>query len=787
MLYFGTCNGYPDKLTKHARPGLTASMHESYVHLTPASNGVDIFPVYAGIMREALAAEAECLVLMHDDLEFRDPELASKLRKAFEDPSVAIVGLIGARNVRNLRWWQGDRAGRVEDSGYGVHDFGFDRCEVDSIDGMMVALSPWAMANLTLDGLGYRGFHGYDAELSFQARAKGKRVVVADITAFHHSKGGFTQGLEDAEVVFQRRWSAARQSGGPVMPSPSCVKCGEASCPVVPCWRTTTFTPARATATCTGCSAIFGQLHCDIVRGGLPFCEKCSEHCADSVQLAEMIRRVQEAGTDSLSHFGGGYTHEGGLYLQQNPEEFAGLALLLQSRGTGARYLEIGTASGGAARFLHDLCGFKSVSCLDDGKHPRAVYQGKLLPPHAERWLGDSHSDDARIALEAPPAPDVAFIDGDHSYEGVTADIAMVLPRCQAGALIILHDTVVCDGVKRAWRELLASGKARKVAEFIGAERPLGIGVAEVVAVQVAAAPIEERIEDVNRMLDGAYDIRPPVLVHRDINPPDSDPWALLRTPGPWTAEQLGAMYDAHRGEPVSATPCVHMIVPSYREGHDIAKLTEKSRGAIIDDLMAHGIDGMRSDIDGDSLVQRMRQRAMHMFLKGTATHLLWTDLDIEALDHTCVRKMIRSGYDIVGGACPFKNMERRVVCNFLPTMAAQLDVPSLNLPHGCLEVHDVGTGFQVVSRKAILQMMAAHPELLHWSRSSSDLGEPLWALYDTGVVDGCYESEDFMMCRYWQQLGGKVYVYVPATFRHYGTYGFEASLMEQLGWEAAK
>jgi hypothetical protein len=115
--------------------------------------------------------------------------------------------------------------------------------------------------------------------------------------------------------------------------------------------------------------------------------------------------------------------------------------------------------------------------------------------------------------------------------------------------------------------------------------------------------------------------------------------------------------------------------------------------------------------------------------------------------------------------------------------MASRLvEGATFDLPHGCLEVQDAGTGFQLVSRKAIVAMMQAHPELLHWSRSASDLGEPLWALYDTGVVDGVYESEDFMFCRYWQKLGGKVYVYVPATFRHYGTHGFEASLLEQLG-----
>lgn len=746
MIVFGSCVGFPEKWRNHAASGLEASLDDDGGHfIAPMkSNGREIFSVYADLMMRARNHRAECLVLMHDDLEFRDPQLAAKLRAAFADPTVAIVGLIGARNVTSLRWWQGDRAGRVEDTGYGVHDFGFRTAaaytgvataDVDTVDGMMIALSPWALENLTLEGLGYAGFHGYDADLCFQARAAGKRVIVADIKAFHHSKGGFTQGLEDAEVVFQRRWAAARVR-------PTCEVCHRERC------------EGHAVQWAPGSRNMSLDFQ------------------PDSAMVA-MIQRVRAAGTDSLSHFGNGYTHEGGLYLQQNPEEFAALAMLLADRHPGGHYLEIGSASGGAGLFLSKQAGFHRFLSIDDGKHPRASSQREhfaKLGNKFEQFIGDSHSAAAREWLDGPPFLDVVFIDGDHSYEGVTADIALVMAYLRPGASIILHDIVACEGVKRAWAELLKRPGVRIVAEYVGAEKPLGIGVAEYVGLPVVA------------ITEGHV---PSAVTPRAQY--TADPWAPLRNgPGPWSVEQLAAMYDATRGAPVSSDPMVMMVVPSYREGYDIVKLCNPSREAVIEDLLSHGISACRLDIDGDSLVQRMRQRAMHQFLKTSATHLLWCDLDIEVRDPTCVRAMLRSGFDIVGGACPFKNVTRGVVVNFLPTVGADLDRASIQLPHGCLEVHDVGTGFQLVSRKAILQMMAAHPELLHWSRSHSDNGEPLWALYDTGVIDGTYESEDFMFCRHWQQLGGRVYVYVPATFRHYGTHGFEASIMEQLGLEQA-
>ncbi len=246
----------------------------------------------------------------------------------------------------------------------------------------------------------------------------------------------------------------------------------------------------------------------------------------------------------------------------------------------------------------------------------------------------------------------------------------------------------------------------------------------------------------------------------------------------------LEAMYTAHRGAPVSSTPHVCIMSAVYREDAIVASICDASRMAVENDLEAHGIHVERSGFNGDSLVQRMRQRSVHRFLKSPCTHMLFWDLDIEAIDPTCVRKMLATGYDVVAGACPRKSMvDRRIVCNLWPEDHERLiNGETAAFPKGCIEVQDAGTGFMLISRKALIDTMQAHPELLHWSRSVLDLNEPLWAIFDTGVVDGVYQSEDFMFCRHWQQLGGKVYVYVPAAFRHYGTHGYEGSFVEQYG-----
>lgn len=270
-----------------------------------------------------------------------------------------------------------------------------------------------------------------------------------------------------------------------------------------------------------------------------------------------------------------------------------------------------------------------------------------------------------------------------------------------------------------------------------------------------------------------------PVLVPRTEQRTTEDPWMPLRAGQLLNEEDLASMYDAARGAPVSPIPLVHAAIPFYRESWRVGRTVMAAIERIGEDLAEHGIGFECMRIEGDSLICRMRQRVCHAFLLSSATHLLFCDGDIEPLDPTCVRKMLASGHDIVAGAAPFKDTTGRVVCNVWP---GSLDGDSLALKHGCIDVQDVGTGFLLVSRKALLRLMAAHPELLHWSRAKDDRGSPLWALFDTGVRDQVYQSEDFMFCRHWQALGGRVYVYVPATFKHWGEYGYEGSFAEHFG-----
>ena len=64
------------------------------------------------------------------------------------------------------------------------------------------------MRNLRFDEQTCTGFHGYDADICFQARAAGKRVVVDEIAVVHHTKGGYGDMAAYAacNAAFRAKW-----------------------------------------------------------------------------------------------------------------------------------------------------------------------------------------------------------------------------------------------------------------------------------------------------------------------------------------------------------------------------------------------------------------------------------------------------------------------------------------------------------------------------------------------------------------------------------------------------
>lgn len=211
MIAFAVCIGSEEKFRRYAAPGVRAAAEPDSL-VAEVTTDTSIFAAYNEVL-EALAGEdeLEALVLLHEDTEIVDSDFCGKVRARFADPDVAVVGVVGARGVRNLAWWEGEGFGRVLET-RGIVDFGGGGPhDVDSVDGLMLVLSPWAVRSLRFDEERFTGFHGYDADICFQARAAGKRVVVDEIAVVHHTKGGYgnVEAFQASDRAFAEKWSAA--------------------------------------------------------------------------------------------------------------------------------------------------------------------------------------------------------------------------------------------------------------------------------------------------------------------------------------------------------------------------------------------------------------------------------------------------------------------------------------------------------------------------------------------------------------------------------------------------
>jgi hypothetical protein len=203
-----------------------------------------LFAAYNEILDEARAdPRIEVLVLIHEDAEIRDDRFEEKLRWGLSDPSVAIVGTIGAVGVQGIDWW--------------IHDYGIGSSilepidaavlyetpllegpemsgtggfgDVDMVDGYLLAMSRWAITELRFDETGVGpGFHGYDADICFQAREKGRKVFVCEMAVAHHrnsiSPTPYRSDWLRAQIAFRRKWEERGMLGPPQLPFPPYVK-----------------------------------------------------------------------------------------------------------------------------------------------------------------------------------------------------------------------------------------------------------------------------------------------------------------------------------------------------------------------------------------------------------------------------------------------------------------------------------------------------------------------------------------------------------------------------------
>lgn len=201
---------------------------------------------------------------------------------------------------------------------------------------------------------------------------------------------------------------------------------------------------------------------------------------------------------------------------------------------------------------------------------------------------------------------------------------------------------------------------------------------------------------------------------------------------------------------------------------------------------------------EGESLIQRARNQAVHQFLKESRSsrdRLMFIDADLE-FDPGWVFEMLKLKKDIVGCAYPRKRIEWDAVlfeskqpgatANSLKTAGASYFIQgdgepgeALQAQDGCIPVRWLGTGFMMIQKHVIISMMQRYPETAHISDSFGSQGEIVHALFDCVIdpKDGIYLSEDYTFCKRWKDIGGVVHMWLGGSPNHIGSATYQGDL----------
>ncbi len=216
----------PEPYRRYAEPGIRRAAEKDSVIYPFAAVGT-IGRSY-NLLLEAAGRQdhLEALVIVHPHTEITDSELCSRIRDALGDPEVAVAGFAGATGIRSIAWWEGSVSSaaaihRYTELGGGDLPMYAWRLtdppgsEVEVVEGSLMVLSPWAVANLRFDE-GLMFGHGFEIDFCLQARAAGKRVMTADLQVIQHRP---LELVGQLDLWVEAHMALARKHNGRLNPS----------------------------------------------------------------------------------------------------------------------------------------------------------------------------------------------------------------------------------------------------------------------------------------------------------------------------------------------------------------------------------------------------------------------------------------------------------------------------------------------------------------------------------------------------------------------------------------
>lgn len=264
-------------------------------------------------------------------------------------------------------------------------------------------------------------------------------------------------------------------------------------------------------------------------------------------------------------------------------------------------------------------------------------------------------------------------------------------------------------------------------------------------------------------------------------------------------------------------TPCLYILTPCY--GGVCYTSYTRSIMNTVEKLKQYNIDVHVEFCNSDSLVSRARNNLIAKAMSNPkTTHIMFIDADI-TWNPDDIIKLLISNKDLCGGVYPLKKYnwdrliesksgekdtevlskwiekkDRSIFKNMISDKEyIQHQMLSYNLNYvenkvvikdNMTEVRHIATGFMMMKRSVIHRMANGFP----YTKYTDDIGflngdenEFAYALFDCGVENNHYLSEDWMFCERWRKLGGSIYVDVTINLIHTGTEQYNGCYLSSI------
>lgn len=189
----------------------------------------------------------------------------------------------------------------------------------------------------------------------------------------------------------------------------------------------------------------------------------------------------------------------------------------------------------------------------------------------------------------------------------------------------------------------------------------------------------------------------------------------------------------------------------------------------------AHGVSVVMGHLSGCSIITVARNALVYEFLKTDCTDLLFIDSDVIVQAEDVMRLLAQSSdKDVAAGLYPRRALDK----NFF------VDIPhddngDMIFEGSMLKVNRIGTGFMMIKRHVLENLIENHPEWLY--ETKPDEGGGAYAIFDFAIINGRYTGEDYLFCDRVREAGFSVWVDVEISLPHVGQEEFTRDFVEDV------